>query len=68
LGDKAVPEVERKVGISAAETGDEMLLPCANGFFCRIIAVIVRWYKLEVYFFKVHYGVGVSIMCYHDIF
>ena len=54
MGDEAVPEVERKIGIGAAETGDEVLFPCADGFFRWIITVVLRWDELKVYFFKIH--------------
>ena len=46
--------MERKIGISAADTGDEVLLPCADGFFRWIIAVIVRRDELKIYIFKAH--------------
>jgi len=42
LGNKAVPEVDRKFGIRAASTSYWVFLPCANGLFCGVIAVIVR--------------------------
>jgi len=46
LGDKVIPEVERKIGIRAIKAGDEVFFECANDFFCGVIAVIVRRDKL----------------------
>ena len=39
LGQKAVPKMKRKVFVSAAETGDEMVLERADGTFSGIAAV-----------------------------
>lgn len=54
MGYKSVPEVEGKIWIGTAETGDEVFFPCADGFFRWIITVVVRRDELEVYFFKAH--------------
>ncbi len=43
LGQEAVPKMKRKVFVSAAETGDEMVLERADGTFSGIAAVDIGW-------------------------
>ena len=65
MGYKSVPEVEGKIWIGTAETGDEVFLPSADGFFRWIITVVVRRDELEIYFFKAHVSfAGIEGICY----
>ena len=46
LGDKAIPELERKIGIRATYAGNKVFFECADGLFCGVIAMVVRREKL----------------------
>jgi hypothetical protein len=48
LVDEAIPEVEAKVLVDAAEAGDKMLLHGANGTFGGIVAVDSGGHQLEL--------------------
>ena len=36
--------MHRKLWIEAAETGDEVIFPCANGTFSKVATMNVWWY------------------------
>ena len=40
LWEEAIPQVKGKVGIGACKGGDEVVLEGANGFLCRVVAVV----------------------------
>ena len=50
LVEKSTPQVQRKIRIDAAESGDEMILECANGTFGSITPVASWWDQLKVNF------------------
>ena len=56
LWNEAVPEVNRKVGVGAAEPGNEMVFVGADGSFGGVAAMVIRRDKLEVNAFRSHVG------------
>jgi len=44
LGEEAIPKVNGKVFVSAAETGNEVIFEGAHGMFSSIASVDVGWY------------------------
>ena len=48
LGEQAVPQMEGKGLVSAAEASDEMVLECPDGSFSRVAAMHAGWGQLEV--------------------
>jgi hypothetical protein len=54
LGDKAIPQMERELGVDTAEPSNKMVLECPDGAFCGISTVYIWWYQLEVHFFLCH--------------
>jgi hypothetical protein len=43
LGDKTIPEMEREIFVSAAETGNEVIFEGADGAFCSIASMDSWW-------------------------
>jgi hypothetical protein len=54
LIDETAPEVQRKVGIDAAESGDEVCLPSLDGAFGGVALTGVWWDQLKVDVIVVH--------------
>jgi hypothetical protein len=54
LVDETAPEVQRKVGIGAAESGDEVRLPSLDGAFGGVASMGVWWDQLKVDVIVVH--------------
>lgn len=46
--------MQREVSVKTAESGDEMVLECANGSFSRIPSVHVGWNQLVINIFVLH--------------
>ena len=49
MGDEAVPEVQREIGVAATEAGDEVILVGLDGAFYGVGAMKVLRNKLELY-------------------
>ena len=47
LWNESAPEVHGKVWIKAAEAGDEMIFPSADGFFRGVTSMVVRRNELK---------------------
>lgn len=56
LVDESVPDVQWEVGVDAGETGDEVVLPRSDGFFCRVGAMVMGGDELVVDFVFGHEG------------
>jgi hypothetical protein len=54
LVDETAPEVQRKVGIGAAESGDEVCFPSLDGAFGGVASMGVWWDQLKVDVVVVH--------------
>ena len=49
MGDEAVPEMQVEVGVSATESGDELILVGLDSAFCGVGAMKVQKNELEPY-------------------
>ena len=54
LWEESIPEIEREIGVGAAEAGDEVVLKGTDGPFGGITAMNVRRGELEIDFLGVH--------------
>ena len=54
LGEEAIPKMQRKVGVGAAESGNEVVLERVDGAFGGVAAVDTRRGKLEIDILAAH--------------
>ena len=51
---RAIPKMQRKAFVNAAESSNEMIFERSNGLFSSIATMCARWNKLKVHVFFVH--------------
>ena len=49
MGDEAVPDMQREVGVASTKAGDELILVGLDGAFCSVGAVKMWGNELEPY-------------------
>jgi hypothetical protein len=48
LREEAIPKIERKGRVGAAEASNEVVFEGANGSLCSVASMDMRWCELEV--------------------